>query len=207
MFCLISSSSSSSESCTKLEITKIHQFRIVFDFDDNAKNEIPKVLAIYHFKQRQGWQQIFKTKEFNDDEIDSICLNEDSLDFMEECDLSLILKSLSKKQLLNGIRSYLKSNSKRNPKLRKIKELKDMNGLMLNDKEYLTIIIAKIIAIDGENILDKFDKFIDNDLNELINIEFKQNMINLKNDINRIHFEQVLDDIEQIVKKSKFITK
>ena len=183
-----------------LEVVKIHQFRIVFDFgfdfDDDSK---PKVLAIYHLKDE--WQQIFKTKEFNDKEIDNICVNEQELDEMDKCDLSLLFKSLSKKQLINGIKSYLKKH-KNNKQLIKIKELKNINGLMINDKEFLMIIIAKIIAIDGEDILDEFNKYIDNDLDQLINIQFKQNMIDLKNEINEKNFANTLNDIEQIVKKA-----
>eukprot|EP01084_Bolivina_argentea_P204669 349554_1 len=130
----------------------IEQLRIVFDFkkSDEYVNNKPKVLAIYH-KQNDIFTQIYKTNKFNDNEIHLICI-ENNNDNTQECDLSLLFKSLSKKQLINGIKSFVNKNKNKNI-LNKLL-IKNINELMIKDEEYLKLIAAQMVGIDEKILLE-----------------------------------------------------
>ena len=177
---------------------KMEQLRIVFDFGPDSK---PKVLAIYR-KKNGKFEQIFSVKEFVDSEINSLCVsndlnNEDS----EDCDLSILFKSLSKNQLIEGIKSFM-SKHRKDKKLKQlaIKE-SDLVGLRLRDKEFLQIIMAQIVGID-EGVLDEMNAQIDDDFNDLT-ASFKQSMTDLEADIfDDSQLDAVLNLMEEIVLKA-----
>ena len=179
---------------------KMEQLRIVFDFDTDSK---PQVLAIYR-KKNGKFEQIFSVKEFVDSEIHSLCVsNEDGLnnEDSEDCDLSILFKSLSKNQLVEGIKSFM-SKHRKDKKLKQlaIKE-SDLVGLRLRDKEFLQIIMAQIVGID-EGVLLEMNAKIDDDLNDLT-ASFKQSMTDLEGDIfDESQLDVVLNLMEEIVLKA-----
>ena len=201
-------------SAMKFQSITMEQLRIVFDFNgfDPSSNTGPPILAIYHKRDGQ-WQQVFAVKSFNDPEIDMLCSGESMMDDVQQCDLSLLFKSLSKKQLILGIQSFLKKlegdngGSDNADHLRLvIPELKDLRALSQRDSEFIQFTIAQIVS-QNEDILDEFNTVIDRDLESLVHDQFQRNLRDLEKDVfDESQWNEVFEDIENIVQKARSLS-